>query len=325
MADLQGGEVFTTGSPGNLVTAGRLNNHVNGGTVLSGFVTGKTEKTTPDPDDMLVIADSAAANGLKKVRISNLPAGGSTNILNGTAAQAPCRRLKITNNSGSPTTTADITVDEITLSRANGTPTYLQSISASANITVSGAGGLDTGSEASNTWYYLYLIHNGSLTKGLLSTSASAPSLPSGYDYFGLLGMVYNYGADFFRFIQNGARVEHQVIPMEQLSAAVTSWTAFSTGAAGICPIAIRAYGIAGATTSSDCSFGLAADSIGAYPSFAAAMATSGNTFGLTVDYTFYAAQRWDITMKSAQTIYYKTNAQATHLTFLLTGYDLPR
>lgn len=63
-----------------------------------------------------------------------------------------------------------------------------------ADITQSGAGGLDTGSEASDTKYYVWLIYKPSTnTKSLLlSTSATSPTLPSGYTYKGLVGWVYN-------------------------------------------------------------------------------------------------------------------------------------
>jgi len=51
------------------------------------------------------------------------------------------------------------------------------------DITSSGANGLDTGSPADNTWYYLFLIFNPTTNTvaGLLSTSQSSPTMPSGY------------------------------------------------------------------------------------------------------------------------------------------------
>jgi len=63
-----------------------------------------------------------------------------------------------------------------------------------ADITQSGAGGLDTGSEASDTRYYIWLIYKPSTNtlNLLLSTSSTSPTLPSGYTYKGLVGWVYN-------------------------------------------------------------------------------------------------------------------------------------
>jgi len=51
----------------------------------------------------------------------------------------------------------------------------------SVDIDTNGANGLDTGSPADNTWYYVYVISNYTTVAGLLSTSASAPTMPSGY------------------------------------------------------------------------------------------------------------------------------------------------
>lgn len=52
------------------------------------------------------------------------------------------------------------------------------------DISTSGVNGLDTGTEATSTWYYLWLIKNTSTgnVAGLLSTSSSTPTLPSGYN-----------------------------------------------------------------------------------------------------------------------------------------------
>jgi len=49
------------------------------------------------------------------------------------------------------------------------------------DITASGANGLDTGTEANGTWYYLWLASGASGTCGLLSTSTTTPTLPAGY------------------------------------------------------------------------------------------------------------------------------------------------
>jgi hypothetical protein len=62
------------------------------------------------------------------------------------------------------------------------------------DLTASGASGLDTGSEASNTKYYVHVIHNpySNLTKTMFSLSYSAPTLPSGYTHFNVVDHVYN-------------------------------------------------------------------------------------------------------------------------------------
>jgi hypothetical protein len=77
-----------------------------------------------------------------------------------------------------------------------------------ANITVSGKNGLDTGSEAANTWYGVYVIGDSSGVNSpavLLSASMSSPTLPSGYDKFRLVWVVRNDGSsDIIDFKQTG-------------------------------------------------------------------------------------------------------------------------
>lgn len=58
-------------------------------------------------------------------------------------------------------------------------------------------GGLDTGSEASGTWYYVWLIKRSDtgVVDVLLSASASAPTMPANYDYKRLIGAIRNDGS----------------------------------------------------------------------------------------------------------------------------------
>lgn len=324
---IQKGYTYTSGSPNNQVTASNLNQLVDSATILPTAITALSQKTTPDGDDTVMVSDSANGGALKKVKFSSFPSGGSTDVVTGTAALAPFRNLKIANNGGSPQTTLDITVDEITLATGSGTPTYLRNITASANITVSGAGGLDTGSEAGSTFYYVYAIHNGTLTKGLLSTSGTSPNLPSGYTYFGLIGLIYNdIGSSFVTSCQLNRQVAvKSALPIQSNTAAATSWVAVSTAPALIPPIAHRVWGIAVVTTSTDLVV-----SIGGVNDHAAfesmiGVATSGNATDLlgTGSSTCYAAGNWSCTLTTAQTIYYKTSVQTTHLLLYFTGYEL--
>ncbi len=74
--------------------------------------------------------------------------------------------------------------------------------------TGNGANKLDTGSIAANTWYHVFVIKN--TTSGtsnpvdvLFSTSATAPSLPTGYTKFRRIGSVQTNASSFIRrFIQ---------------------------------------------------------------------------------------------------------------------------
>jgi hypothetical protein len=79
-------------------------------------------------------------------------------------------------------------------------------------ITTSGVNGLDTGSEAPSTWYFIYMIFNpaSGLIRGLLSASVTSPILPSGYTKKKLIGAVMNdSGSNFVRFYQRGTKVQY--------------------------------------------------------------------------------------------------------------------
>lgn len=55
-------------------------------------------------------------------------------------------------------------------------------------------GGLDTSSEATSTWYYVWAIlrSDTGVVDILLSASPTAPTMPANYDYKRLVGMVFN-------------------------------------------------------------------------------------------------------------------------------------
>lgn len=103
------------------------------------------------------------------------------------------------------TTTSDIDIDAVKLTDSSGNTYRAESVNLTVNITNSGANGLDTGSEASDTWYYQYVIYDGSTVAGLLSVSATSPTMPSGYTYKALVSAVYNDASSSFdNFYQVG-------------------------------------------------------------------------------------------------------------------------
>jgi len=117
------------------------------------------------------------------------------------------------------------------------------------NGAVNGANGLDTGSLANNTFYYVFLIGDSTKnlpTAGLLSLSSTAPALPGGvnvpggYDMFRRIGAVLTDGsAHILSFTQIGTEMWYEA-PISVLAAtANASFTAQNIGAA-VPPIAIN-------------------------------------------------------------------------------------
>lgn len=105
--------------------------------------------------------------------------------------QGGVKNLSISTTGSSATITASC--DEIFVENAtNNYGVILRSVSLSINSASSGGNGLDTGSLAINTWYSVWVIYNpttGGVT-GLISTSATAPTLPSGFTFKARIGWI---------------------------------------------------------------------------------------------------------------------------------------
>lgn len=99
--------------------------------------------------------------------------------------------LRITNNAGTPTTKVDITASEIVMSNAQGGNYRLLSYgTCTIDFSTNGAGGLDAGAVAANTWYYLYAIGTGSASSCIAGSGPVAPTMPAPYTYLVRLGAV---------------------------------------------------------------------------------------------------------------------------------------
>lgn len=122
--------------------------------------------------------------------------------------------LIITNNAGTPTTQLDISSTAAQVVTAFGYPYSVPALSVTLNAATTGANALDTGSLANNTWYHVYIIATGSGAGAtLLSTSATAPTMPTGYAYKYRVGAVRTGGAaTFLRTIQKGNTTSYQVV-----------------------------------------------------------------------------------------------------------------
>lgn len=111
------------------------------------------------------------------------------------------------------------TVDEITVSNPAGFYQTLRSVSISPSFAVAGAGGLDVGaanSQAASTWYSVWVIWSGAVTSGLLSLSATSPTMPIGYTHKARVGWVRTDStANKFplRFFQSGRSVQYSIAP----------------------------------------------------------------------------------------------------------------
>lgn len=98
------------------------------------------------------------------------------------------KNLLITTTGAANNQSVLVTADKVIVVTTADLPKLLSAVSVAINLGASGANGLDTGSLAANTGYFLWVISNGTTTAALASLSVSAPTMPAGYTYKALLG-----------------------------------------------------------------------------------------------------------------------------------------
>lgn len=141
------------------------------------------------------------------------------------------KNLVIVNNAGTPNTQIDVDADIVTIQTAAGRVYSIRSVNLTINAATTGANGLDAGSLANNTWYAVFVIYNPTTgtTAGLASTSATSPTLPSGYTVFSRFGWMRTGGsATFLRTLQYGRDAQYTSPPLP-LIASGTSGTFSAT------------------------------------------------------------------------------------------------
>lgn len=130
--------------------------------------------------------------------------GTTFQLLNPTAANAPTSGLQGTAPGGAQSAT--YTARNIAVTDASGNRQATGAVTLAGNLTSAGANGLDAGSVAANTWYAVFAIY-GTTTALLFSLSASAPTLPTGYEFMARIGWVRTDGSsDILAFDQRGSK-----------------------------------------------------------------------------------------------------------------------
>lgn len=136
-------------------------------------------------------------------------------------------------------TTGTITADGAVLFDTNGNAYYASAVNLTNTNSGAGANGLDTGSLATSTWYAVFIIYNPTTNTVacLISLSATAPTLPSGYTFKLRVGWWYNAASGGYRrTIQYGRRAQYVVgtnpsVPIVMTSGNATTWTAVAVAA----------------------------------------------------------------------------------------------
>lgn len=221
-----------------------LNNIVYGGSITNGNVVSLSTPLTVANGGTGASTLSANAvilgNGVAAVQTVAPGSAGNALVSNGTTWTAQplgappvggYSNLKVNTTS---TTAIAVTANYLVLGATSGTYTAT-TVNVSISTATSGANGLDTGTIANSTWYSVWIIYNGTTVAGLLSTSATAPTLPSGYTYKARVGWVRYGTAALVGSIQYNAKAVWKPTTSgfpSLASGSATLWTSVSTSAA---------------------------------------------------------------------------------------------
>lgn len=135
------------------------------------------------------------------------------------------------------TTTVTVAADFVTTT--DGTSFQSTAVSSTVDLGTTGADALDAGTIATDTWYAIWVVAKADgTTKCVASTSASSPTMPSGYTYKARIGWVrtVNATATLYGTWQLGRRVQYVVglastgssLPIIVNSGSGSSWTSAS-------------------------------------------------------------------------------------------------
>lgn len=156
---------------------------------------------------MIVYNSALNSGGGGFVIVDATSTGGGTSDTNRLGSY---KNLKIVNGA-TANSQAVITADQIVLETSAGT-FFVATPSVTISSGSSGANGLDTGTLAASTWYSLWIIYNGTTTAGLMSASATSPTLPGGYTYYARAGWFVTDGSkNFMRVLQLGDSAQYVV------------------------------------------------------------------------------------------------------------------
>jgi hypothetical protein len=222
------------------------------------------------------------------------------------------RGLIIQNNSTNSTslvTQIDVDADELILQDTNGNPLRVRNVNLTIDITSSGADGLDTGIEATSTMYHIWVASDESTEIGLFSTSASVPTLPSGYNFYGRFGAVYNDASgDLVRIYQEGNHVEYTAVQTIKSSGyTLNAWT--SASVSSVFPSTAKRITLAGGASKARMAFSPRSDGHAGIYFF-------GDIPVATEDYDILTARQNIMTgeMRYADPIYYYVSTSAAEI-----------
>lgn len=185
--------------------------------VVAPAIHASTSKPTPVDADEMSLTDSAASYVLKKLTWANLKATLKTYFdtiyqASGGSSGLPLlykAGYTLSNDVTSPNTVLDVAVGAVRDSTNAADIILASALTKTTGTWASGTGngGLDTGTVANSTWYSVFAINNGTSVDCLFSTSATSPSMPSGYTYKRRIGsFLTDASAHILAYTQVGSK-----------------------------------------------------------------------------------------------------------------------
>lgn len=173
-----------------------------------------------------VTADNTAGGFANSGTLAYLNNVGSGEILPGVLLGSMIRLNMVANPSGVLTAAPGVspiqaTADFVPLFDQYGHMIVLQGMNLSMYVTTQiGAGSCDSSATVTaavaGAWLYVYVISNGTTSSLIVSTSTTAPTLPSGYTYYQRLGAVRVYQAPYLLFSTYYAAALYPTIQLGQ-------------------------------------------------------------------------------------------------------------
>lgn len=225
-------------------------------------------------------------------------------------------------------TQVTVTADQLVVRSVAGAGVRITSVNVTGTITTSGANGLDTGAEAANTIYYVWVIRKSSdgTVAALFSTASAIGSItfPSGYDQAALVSAVgNNNSSDFIDFKQVGRTYRFITwATMASGNVGTGSWTSvdltpsnMSTNAGFVAP-GLSDYCFGAISTGTGGNAGIANNnSVTSDPSVGSANKFCNNAAGGT------AVAHWELDVITSDTLYWVGNASTSAV--YLHGFEI--
>lgn len=300
---------------GKFIADGSTANQTSGTSV---YVGADTKASANGDSNEIVIGYNTTGNGSNTTTIGNSSVTQTyiegkvlAEISNGGASS-----LVVKNNATNPNYQVDVDASSAVLVDTNNHSVKVSSVDLTLDITASGANGLDTGSEASSTWYYIWVIYNPTTntTAGLLSTSYSSPTMPSGYTYKQMVGAVRNNASsNFLLFRQFGNQVFYE--GRQQITTGLNSTSYALVDVSSIIPTStnkIESVLFGAIASASTPVVWISVDGTNAQTVFTASSVT--NTVGAIDELYGMAYSNVDYVPLSGNNVYYKIGASSITL-----------